>query len=141
MKRLFVLPKTARIQFLEAEVLAHGLSIVIRRPSNPDVEPSVNAELPQLDSCACGLGPVKIVQQVNAVREIVPRQLVATPVPIPQHKVRRWMSTAYHLRIQKKWDKRFKEQTKMVPAVEHVVVSIPASTLSKIRKRLESSRH
>lgn len=44
-------------------------------------------------------GGVKMIITTNAVRE--------TSAPVKKHKLKKWMSGSYHLRIQKKWVKRF----------------------------------
>ncbi len=52
-----------------------------------------------------------------------------TPEP-KQHKRKRWMSDAYHNRIQKKWNKKALTLPKVVDEI--VTVSLSASLMAKI---------
>lgn len=87
----------------------------------------------------CGLqSEAKRVVMVNALRPKMPLRLMSVPMPIPQHKRKRWMSEAYHQRIQKKWNKRFAGRTHLVPETEPVVMQLPAATMQKIAERIKA---
>lgn len=44
---------------------------------------------------------------LHGIQVRVSQALEGLRMPVRQHKRRRWMSDAYHQRIQKKWNKRF----------------------------------
>lgn len=55
---------------------------------------------------------------VDIERDVIPRRQVEKVIPARKHTQGRWQSEASHLRIQKKWEKRFPAHTILVTARE-----------------------
>ena len=72
---------------------------------------------------------------VTVLRDAEPLEMVRCPKTPKQHKRRRWMSEAYHRRIQKKWTKRVVGQTELCPKQERVIISMSMAMAKAIRDR------
>ena len=72
---------------------------------------------------------------VTVLRDVEPLELVQCPKTPKQHKRRRWMSEAYHRRIQKKWTKKVVGQTELRPKQERVIISMSMVAAKAIRDR------
>lgn len=72
---------------------------------------------------------------VTVLRDAEPLELVWCPKTPKQHKRRKWMSEAYHRRIQKKWTKKVVGQTELRPKQERVILSMSMAAAKAIRDR------
>lgn len=131
---MFSLPPNTEVTVRILDPNAHMPLFITR---NPQSDNTVKDECEGEETCDLP-GTRRFVVLVNALRQKTPLRLVEVPMPIPQHKRKRWMSEAYHQRIQKKWNKRFTGRTQLVPETEPVVVQLPAATMQKIAERIKA---
>lgn len=89
---------------------------------------------------ASGFPPAKKVW-LTVLRDVEPLEMVEYPKTPKLHKKRRWMSEAYHLRIQKKWAKRVAGQTELRPKQERVIISMSMAMAKIISDNISRSRH
>ncbi len=74
---------------------------------------------------------------ITVLREVAPQVLVESPVTPKQHRLRGWMTSAYHKRIQKKWNRKVHGQTCMTSKMEKVVLSIPEAAFKQLKQKFQ----